>query len=64
MKRETEFRKEVKRQWPHVKVSIRTISFADLARDSAKFVTITGQSGPEEYRPIADLARKAGLIPQ
>jgi hypothetical protein len=57
----SEFRKAVKQRWPHVKISIRTVSFQDLARDSAKFVTVEGDL-PGEFPAIKTLAKEAGLL--
>jgi hypothetical protein len=57
-----EFRKKVKSVFPHVTVSIRTVSFSDLARCSRKCLTISGDR-PGELRQINDWAREAEIIP-
>ena len=59
----SQFRKKVKATYPHVKVSIRTVSFSDLARASATFATIKGAKY-DEWRQIETWAREAGVIPQ
>ena len=57
-----EFRKKVKTQYPHVKVSIRTVSFADLARDEKKCLTVSGDHSGE-LAQINAWAREAGIVP-
>ena len=59
---EKEFRATVKAQFPHVKIRIRTVSFEDLARCSAKCLTVDGDR-PGEIVAINDLARDAGITP-
>lgn len=58
-----EFRKYVKTGFPHVKVSVKTVSFMDLARDSAKCLTITGDRSSEERKAINTAAKEAGILP-
>lgn len=60
---EQQFRKTVREQFPHVRVSIRTISFADLARTSARRIFVTGDRSFEEVIAINTLARDAGFLP-
>ena len=57
------FRKEVARCFPHVKVSVRTIAFTDLARRSAPCLTITGARSAFEVQAINELAQRAGIVP-
>ena len=58
----TEFRKMVKTCYPHVKVSIKTVGFSDLARVDVKCLTVTGDK-PGELSQINTWAREAGIIP-
>ena len=57
-----EFRKQVKATYPHVKVSIRTVSFSDLGRGSRACLTVTGDR-PGECGKINAWAREAGILP-
>ncbi len=59
----SEFRKTVKTRFPHVKISVRTIGFADLARDRAKCLTVSGERSIEELKEINELAKLAGILP-
>ena len=62
----SQFRKGVKTRWPHVKISVRTVSFADLARCSAKCLAVTGEKRGDLapiLAPINELAKQAGIIP-
>lgn len=57
-----EFRRSVKNSFPHVEVTIRTVSFSALARCSRKCLKVNGERrGELQY--INELARRAGLIP-
>ena len=58
-----EFRKKVKQQFPHVKLSIRTVSFQDLARCSRKCLELANMQSFTEHGTINDWARQAGVIP-
>jgi hypothetical protein len=57
-----EFRREVKIGWPYVKVTIRTVSFADLARAERKCLTVTGDK-KGDLQHINALAVQAGIQP-
>jgi len=57
-----EFRKRVRAEFPHVKVSVRTVGFHDLARCSAKCLTIKGDR-KGEAGVINGYARRAGVVP-
>jgi len=57
-----EFRKAVKARFPHVTVQIRTVSFQDLARESKKCLTVSGDKSGE-LKEINDLARLSGILP-
>jgi hypothetical protein len=57
-----EFRKKVKEAYPHVKISIRSVSFSDLARGSAKCLTVT-KDKDGEIIAINAWAKEAGIIP-
>ncbi len=58
-----DFRRYVRTFYPHVRVSIRTVSFVDLARTSAKVLTITGDRDSSETSVINKWAKEAGVIP-
>jgi hypothetical protein len=58
----TEFRREVKVGWPYVTVRIRTVSFSDLARGSAKCLTVSGDKRGD-LQHINALAKQAGILP-
>ena len=57
-----EFRKEVKAGWPYVKVTVRQVSFQDLARASKPCLTVTGDRRGD-LSHINALARQAGIVP-
>jgi len=57
-----EFRKNVKTAFPHVTVSVRTVSFMDLARMTAKCLTVTGNRTLEELKQINEWAREASIV--
>ena len=58
----TEFRKQVKTTYPHVKVSVRTVSFQDLARCSRLCLSVSGER-KGELAAINALAKEAGILP-
>jgi hypothetical protein len=58
----SQFRKAVKTEFPHVKISIRTVNFQDLARDSKKFLTVNNEN-QEELITINAWAREVGIMP-
>ena len=58
----SQFRKKVKEVYPHVKVSIRTVSFQDLARADRKCLTVSGDR-QGELQQINAWAKDAGIIP-
>ena len=58
----SDFRKQVRARWPHVKVSIRKVGFGDLARGDGKCLTVTGDK-PGEIAEINALAKAAGIVP-
>ena len=60
---EREFRARVKATYPHVKVSVKTVSFADLGFGSAKRLSVDGDRSVEELRQINELAKGAGIVP-
>ena len=57
-----DFRRAVKTSFPHAKVSIRTVSFSDLARCSKQCLTVTGDRRGE-LALINQWARRAGVLP-
>lgn len=58
-----ELRKRVRAGYPHVKISVRTVGFQDLARQDAKCLTIKGDRSVDELAAINDWAREAGVVP-
>lgn len=56
----------MKENYPHLKCRVKTVSFEDLARDSAKFLYIEGPNRneliPENWTEICAHAKAAGLI--
>lgn len=56
------FRKRIKAEFPHVKVSIRRVSFQDLARADRFCLTVTGDK-PGEVRDINRIAESFCIIP-
>jgi hypothetical protein len=58
-----QFRKLVREKFPHITLSIRTVSFQDLARSDAKCLTVTGDKSVAELRQVNDWARQAGVLP-
>lgn len=59
---EQELRGIVKQRYPHIRISIRTVSFSDLARCERKCLTITGDRAIEEVRAINEMAKAMGII--
>jgi hypothetical protein len=57
-----DLRRNVKKQYPHVKISIRTVSFQDLARCSRKCLEISQAKGIDEIIAINAWAKQAGVI--
>ena len=55
-----EFRKAVRRDFPHVKVSIKTVTFDGRAERSC--LKCTGLRSTEEQSAINALAREAGIL--
>jgi len=56
------FRKRIKAEFPHVKVSIRRVSFQDLARADRLCLTASGDR-PGELREINRIAESFNIIP-
>jgi len=52
-----QFRQQVRATFPHVTVKVRTVSFADLARDSEQCLTVEGERAIEELIAINALAQ-------
>lgn len=59
----SEFRKRVREAYPHVKVSVRTTDFTDLARSKAKCLEVTGDRNIDELVQINAWATEAGILP-
>lgn len=57
-----EFRNEVRLGWPYVRVTVRAVGFSDLARASAKCLTVTGDKRGD-LQHINALAKQAGILP-
>ena len=57
----SEFRKKVKTDYPHIKISIKTASFSDLARAEKKCLTVEGDR-EGELAQINEWAQEAGII--
>lgn len=57
-----EFRKLVKKNYPETKISIRTVSFMDLARGKAKCLTIDDVTPAAARNQINEWAAEAGVI--
>lgn len=58
-----DFRKLVKKNYPETKISIRTISFVDLARNSRKCLRIDDTTPAAARNQINEWAAEAGVIP-
>ncbi len=58
-----QFRQLVRENYPHIKVCVKTVSFADLARDSARCLTVEGDRSADELRQVNDWAKAAGIVP-
>ena len=62
-------RQNVKAEYPHLKVQVRTVSFEDLARASPLCLRIRGADGgsprfaPGQQSQINEWARSAGVVP-
>jgi hypothetical protein len=56
-----EFRRMVKENYPHVTIKVRTVSFQDLARISAKCLTVEGERSWQELAQINEWASQAGI---
>lgn len=64
MTRETVFRRKMREMYPGVRFTVRTISFEDLARTSAKCLDIqSGLLNREIHGCINAWAREAGIVP-
>ncbi len=57
------FRSMVRSTFPHVKVSVRTVGFQDLARCDAKCLTVLGDRSFDELQAINAWAAEAGIVP-
>lgn len=57
------FRKYVRTFYPHVKLSIRTVHFTDLARASKKCLTMSGDRDTMETQVVNGWAKEAGVLP-
>jgi len=42
---------------------VKTVSFADLARDEAKCLTVEGERNGDELRQINQWAQQSGIVP-
>ncbi len=57
------FRTLVRTHYPHVKVTVKTVSFQDLARSDAKCLTVSGDKTRVELAQINRWAKEAGVLP-
>jgi len=58
-----ELRKYVKEKYPHIKITVKTLSFQDLARCSKKCLNISGDTCWQECKDINDKAEEMGIVP-
>lgn len=58
-----DFRKLVKKNYPESKISVRTVSFVDLARASRKCLRIDNTTPAAARNQINEWAAEAGVIP-
>ncbi len=59
-----QFRQRVREHYPHLRVKVQTVSFYDLARGGARYLTIVGrmQSALEHAR-VNTWAKEADIVP-
>lgn len=58
-----QFRQRVREHYPHLRVTVRTVSFSDLARAGARCLTIVGRMQCwEEHAQVNTWAREAGIL--
>lgn len=68
MKTQSDFRRYIREQYPRekyprIKLIIRTVSFADLARAEKKFACVTGIAWtPETWNAAHAFAKECGVI--
>ena len=53
----------VRDRFPHVRISVKTVSFEDLARGESKCLTITGEKSAAELQLINQWAKDCGVLP-
>jgi hypothetical protein len=58
-----EMRAKVKQTYPHVKISVKTVSFSGFGYGSAKFLTVAGDRSLEELKQCNEWAQEAGVKP-
>lgn len=59
-----QFRKQVREHYPHLRVTVRTVSFMDLARGGAQCLTIVGRmQSAAEHGQVNTWAKEAGILP-
>ena len=57
------FRKAMKRDYPHLKISVRKVSFSDLARGEAYRVSVGPGATVSDLHWINKSAKEAGILP-
>lgn len=60
---DTMLRRYVRETYPHVRLSIKTVGFSDLARGDGRFALFKGVQSPEEWKDLEERARDCGLVP-
>lgn len=59
----SDFRRRVRDRYPHITMKVRTVSFQDLARASAKVLTVDGDRSYAEIAQVNEWAEAAGIVP-
>ncbi len=57
------FRQLVRENYPHITVRVKTVSFEDLARASARCLHVEGDRSADELRQVNEWAKAAGIVP-
>ena len=58
-----EVRRRVRDAYPHITITVRTVSFEDLARASKKCLRVVGDRTHEELAQVNAWASDAGILP-
>ena len=58
-----QFRKRVREHYPHLRVTVRTVSFLDVGRGGARCLTIVGRMQSwKEHAQVNTWAKEAGIL--